>query len=81
MTDIEQIKFIILHLGFKGATHTLRVPKDRVPKLLSGEQPFTINIKSFAKKTVISINQLLLNQPCDNEFIADLYHQKRGVTL
>lgn len=75
MTDREKVQFIIDRLGFMGATHTLRVTKERVFRLLAGE-PFTINVRRYANNTIKNI-QIIEKGDSGKEIIHYLYDLKR----
>lgn len=68
------------NLGFLGVTHTLRVPKERVPKLLAGE-PFSANLKIFAKRTIKQIHNIQNNLPATKQ-VQDMYditQRRKGI--
>lgn len=77
MTEKEQVEFIIQHLGFNGATHTLRVSKARLLYFTKGEQPFTVNVKRYATRTVKSIQDIINCKYATRE-VEDLFISKNG---
>jgi len=76
MTETEKVEFIIQHLGFNGATHTLRVSKERINRLRRGES-FSVNAKKFANKTILNIIAISNGVPAPKE-VTNLYYSKIG---
>lgn len=77
MNEKEQVEFIIQHLGFAGVTQTLRIPKERVQKLLNGADKFSVAIRGFAKKAITDIQLIQAGKPASPS-IEILYARKNG---